>query len=303
MYADSLKQKSFFGLILYGARPKTLVASFFPVILGMILARFDGHYNIAIYLYTLFAAMFLQIGANYANDFFDNKAERDTINRLGPPRLASSGLLSKEMILTLTITFFLVATILTIPLIQQGGNIIFYLLVFGIFLGVCYSFGRYSLANTGLSNIVVFIVFGPLSTMMTYYLQTFDYSLKAAFFGILPGALSLMLFAMNNLRDLEEDKKSNKKTLVVRFGFWCGKMEYTASLFLALLLPPLSMMLYKAPMITLLPLILIKMGMNLSMEIHGAKDSLAIIPLFEKTAKFNTLYALLYIIGWRLASL
>ena len=303
MQADALKQKSFFGLVLYGARPKTLVASFFPVILGMLLSRYDGHYNIAIYLYTLFAAMFLQIGTNYANDYFDNKALRDTSKRLGPARLGQLQLLSKEMLLTLTITFFLVAAILTIPLIEQGGSVVVYLIAIAIFLGISYSWGTYSLANTGLSNVVVFFVFGPLGTMMTYYLQAGTYDLKAAFFGILPGVLSLMLFAMNNLRDLEEDKQSKKKTLVVRFGFKWGKMEYTASLFTALLLPPLAMMFYSAPMITLLPLILIKNGMNLSKEVNAAKDSVAIIPLFEKTAKFNTLYALLYIIGWRLASL
>ncbi len=303
MFAQSLHQRSFFSLILYGTRPKTLVASFFPVILGMLLARFDGNYSITIYLYTLFAAIFLQIGTNYANDYFDSKAGRDTSKRLGPPRLGALGLVSKESLLSLSITSFLVATILTIPLIQQGGNIILYLIAFAIFLGVAYSWGKYSLANTGLSNIVVFFVFGPVGTMMTYYLQSHLYSLKAAFFGLLPGALSLMLFAMNNLRDVEEDRKSNKRTLVVRFGFRFGKIEYSLSLFLALLLPPITMMIYGAPMVTLLPLTLIAKGMNLYRAVWDAKTSAAIVPLFEQTAKFNTLYALLYIVGWRIASL
>jgi 1,4-dihydroxy-2-naphthoate octaprenyltransferase len=303
MNVQFLKQKGFFGLIVYGARPKTLVASFFPVILGMLLARFDHHYDIVIYLYTLFSALFLQIGTNYANDLFDHKAQRDTSHRLGPPRLGALGLLSQKELSILTFTSFFISAILAIPLIVKGGILIVFLLLLALFLGIFYSYGRYSLANTGLANIVVFIVFGPLGTAITYYLQSQSYSANAVFFGCLPGALSLMLFAMNNLRDMQEDKKGNKKTLVVRFGFLWGKIEYMLFLFIALVIPPLGLLFFNAPLITLLPLILLKQGFSLSHAVYKAFDSLEIVPLFEKTAMFNTLYALLTIIGWRIATL
>lgn len=302
MTTKILSEKSFLSLVVYAARPKTLVASFFPVILGMLLARYNGFYDITIYLCTLFAAALIQIGTNYANDYFDSNAGRDTIHRLGPARLGSLGLLSKQALSTLMLFSFAGAAALSLPLIQKGGPIIVYLMIAAIILGILYSFGKYSLANTGLSNFTIFVVFGPLGTLMSFYLQTGLYQTKAAFLGILPGCLSLMLFAMNNLRDIDEDKAHGKKTLVVRFGFNWGKREYLTALFTAWVMPPLSMMIYNTPVVTLLPLVLLPKGVQLAKKVSSAKTPVDIIPLFEQTAKYNLLFALVYILSWRIAT-
>jgi 1,4-dihydroxy-2-naphthoate octaprenyltransferase len=303
MQIEILKQKSIFSLLLYGTRPKTLTASAFPVILGMLLARNCGYYSISVYLCTLFSGIFLQIGANLANDYFDGKNGRDTKKRLGPLRLGSSNLISKKTLLLSTIFSFTIAALFAIPLVQKGGNIIIFLTLLGVFLGFYYSVGKYSLANTGLSNFVIFTVFGPLSTLMTYYLQTGIYKTEVAFIGIIPGCLSLMLFAMNNLRDIEEDRSNGKNTLVVRFGFDWGKREYLISLFTSWLIIPMCLMIYNTPIITLLPLILIPKGVKIGKKILNAKSAKDITVLFEETAKYNLLYALFTIISWRIASL
>ena len=300
MNIQALKQKSLLSLVVYGARPKTLVASFFPVILGMLLARASGRYNILIYLSTLFCAAFIQIGTNYANDFFDGKSGRDTSKRLGPPRLTSLGLLPKVTIRTLMIVSFCLASLCSIPLIQAGGPLIIYLMVFAILLGIGYTYGKYSLANTGLSNFTIFAVFGPIGTVMSCYLQTGLFNPQAAFLGIIPGCLSLMMFAMNNLRDMDEDKISGKKTLVVRFGFEWGKKEFLIALFTSWIILPLSMMLYSAPIITLLPLLLMYKGIKLAKKVSHASTPAEIIPLFEETAKYNLLFALAYILSLRI---
>ena len=303
MKVEQLREKNFLSLVVYGMRLKTLVASGFPVILGMLLARFDGFYDISVYLCTLFTAVFLQIGTNYANDYFDSKAGRDTDRRLGPPRVGSLGLISKKVLFSLMCTSFATACILSSYLIMVGGAVILYLILAAVALGVFYSFGKYSLANTGLANAVVFIVFGPLGCLMTYYLQSGTYELKAAFYGIIPGCLSLMMLAMNNLRDMEEDKLGNKKTLAVRFGFDWGKKEYLRAVFLSWLIIPLSMMFYGAPIITLLPFLMVKKAYSLGKKVHSAKTPKDIIPLFEETAKYNVIFALLYIVSWRIATL
>lgn len=302
MNAEALSKKPFLSLAAYGARPKTLVASLFPVVLGMLLARFQGNYNVIVYLATLLTAMFIQIGTNYANDYFDAQAGRDTKERLGPPRIGSLDLISKTALLSLTIISFTLACLFAIPLVAIGGNLIISMLALSVVLGIFYSYSRYSLANTGLANIVVFTVFGPLGTLMAYYFQTGAYDTKAAVFGIIPGCLSLMMFAMNNLRDFEEDKKSDKKTLVVRFGFDWGKREYICSLFLSWLCIPATMMLYSAPLLTLLPFLLLPKGLRLARKVLSAKTPLEIVPLFEETAKYNALFALIYIISWRLST-
>ncbi|MCH9812094.1 1,4-dihydroxy-2-naphthoate octaprenyltransferase [bacterium] len=297
----AIAQKSLLSLILLGARPKTLTASFFPVILGMCLARFEGYYNLSLYLATLVCAAFVQIGTNYANDYFDAKAGRDTKKRLGPPRLAGGGLMPRSWVFTLMVASFVIATLSAIPLMMEAGTIVLYLMILAIALGILYTYGKYSLANTGLSNLTIFVVFGPFGTFMAYYLQTGVAKLNPALYGIIPGCLSLMMFAMNNLRDYEEDKEGGKKTLVVRFGFAYGKMEYLLALAISWMTIPLSMMLYKAPLITMLPLIWLPKAARLAKDLSLAEKPTQIVPLFEKTAKYILLFALTYILAWRIA--
>lgn len=302
MTTTAIKQKSFLPLIVLGARPKTLTASFFPVILGMLLARFEGRYNLVLYLSALLCAAFIQIGTNYANDFFDSRAGRDTSKRLGPPRLSALNLLPKNTVMMLMIGAFTLAGLFSIPLIKHSGNIILLFMALAVLLGIGYTYGKYSLANTGFSNLTIFIVFGPFGSFMSYYIQTGLLHFQPAFFGIIPGCLALMMFAMNNLRDIEEDTECGKKTLVVRFGFAYGKMEYLIALATSLLIIPLSMMLYNAPLITLLPLALLPKAIKLAGKVQNAKTPLEIVPLFEETAKYNLLFALTYILSWRIAT-
>ena len=295
------RPKNFAQLALLGARPKTLTASFFPVILGMCLARFTGQYNLMLYLATLVCAAFVQIGTNYANDFFDAEAGRDTHKRLGPPRLAGNGLMPKKYVFWLMVVSFGIASIAAIPLVAAAGSVVLYLLILAVALGILYTYGKYSLANTGLSNLTIFIVFGPFGTFMSYYLQSGKSALAPAIYGIIPGCLSLMMFAMNNLRDFEEDRAGGKNTLVVRFGFAYGKMEYLLSLAISWLIIPLTMMLYQAPLITMLPLIWLPKASRLAKELSLAEKPEHIVPLFEKTAKYILLFALTYILAWRIA--
>lgn len=300
---QTLKKPSLLSLYFLGARAKTLTASAYPVILGMVLARFDGSYNIYLYLCTIFTAVFLQIGCNLANDYYDGKEGRDTKNRKGPKRLSSSGVIEKSMLFSFMAVSFMICIISCIPLIQAGGRQIFYMLSLGIFLAIFYTKGKYSLANTGLASPVVLLVFGPIATAYCYFFQTGMFSAKAALFGFLPGSLSMMMFAMNNLRDIEEDRQANKNTLVVRFGFTYGKLEFFFFLLTSMLLPLFLAYYYSHPVITLLPCALFVVAYKIAYSVHIAKDSNDIIALFPKVARFNIFYSLLSIIGWRIASL
>lgn len=301
MNVETLKEKNFFSLAIYAARPKTLVAALLPVVLGMFIAKGEGSYNIVTYLYTLMCAIFIQVGTNYANDYFDAVTGKDTSERLGPPRVGSLNLVSKQALMTLAILAFGCATLCAIPLAKAAGIYILYLMALAVFLGFAYSWGKYSLANTGLANSVVFAVFGPLATVMSYYIQTGHLSAKAAFIGLIPGSLSIMMFAMNNLRDIEQDRKAGKKTLAVRFGFNWGKKEFQRALFLSWATLPLAMILFNTPAITLLPLALFPQGVKIGKAVNDAETGKDIVPLFERVAKYNALYALLCAIAWRIA--
>ena len=184
MTTDALKKPNLFQLFLVGARVKTLTASAYPVILGMVLARYEGFYDLKLYLATIFTAVFLQMGCNFANDYFDGKSNRDTSKRKGPKRLSSDATIDKQTLFSFMAFCFLAASISCYPLILKGGQSVFTMLLLGILLAIFYSKGKYSLANTGLASPVVFLVFGPLATAYCYYFQAGFFSIKACVFGL-----------------------------------------------------------------------------------------------------------------------
>ncbi|MCB1118191.1 MAG: 1,4-dihydroxy-2-naphthoate octaprenyltransferase, partial [Chlamydiia bacterium] len=150
-------------------RPKTLIISIAPVAIGTVLAP---SVNVWIFLLTLLCALSIQIGTNFANDYYDFKSGSDTHERKGPRRLLTTGHIQPGQMKLAMIFSFVLAGLGALWLIAIGGVIIFVLLVLAILSGIFYTAGKYSLKRTGLADFFVFIFFGPIATMATYYLQT-----------------------------------------------------------------------------------------------------------------------------------
>jgi 1,4-dihydroxy-2-naphthoate octaprenyltransferase len=218
-------------------RPKTLFASLAPVLLGTSFALKAGSFSLLTFLLTLFAALAIQIGANFANDYYDFIKGADTASRKGPRRLTQSGLISPSDMKLATFLILSTAALLNIYLIARGGPAFALLTSASIFLAVGYTGGPYPLAYLGLGEIFVFFFFGPIATASTAYLQTLSFSWTPAILGICPGLLATAILIVNNLRDIDDDRKANKNTLAVRFGKRFTQIEYTACLFAGCLLP------------------------------------------------------------------
>jgi 1,4-dihydroxy-2-naphthoate polyprenyltransferase len=286
-----------FSLLIEGARPKTLIASISPVIIGSAIAKSHGNFNFLIFISALITAVFLQIGTNYANDYFDAKKGSDTSDRIGPRRVMQLRLVSKLSMKRAIFISFLIATGSCLYLIIQGGALIAYLLLLAFILGIGYTAGPFALAYIGLGDCVVFLFFGCIATLLTTYLHTGKFLLDALIAGMAPGALSTAILTINNLRDRALDKKSNKKTLIVRFGESFGKCEYTIMLLLAFIIPIIMNGAFHYNSLILLTSLLSFFILILVKEVWLAKSPQDYLPLLPKTALLLTLYTLLFTLG------
>ena len=196
---------------IYAARPKTLVASIVPVISGTLIIPNSDMFKLDIFLFTIIAAMIIQIVTNYINDLYDflKGADKD---RIGPMRMIQSGILSQVEIKKAVGVLIIIGISCGIPLAIQGGWPIIIIGLSSFLFGYLYTAGPFPLAYNGLGDVFVFIYFGIIAVGGTYYLQTGFIDQNAIYLGIAIGSNNIILLAINNLRDYQTDKKSDKKT-------------------------------------------------------------------------------------------
>lgn len=219
------------------SRPKTLTAAISPVILGSALSFFDGHFNILIFIVILIAAILIQIGTNFSNDLFDYLKGADNIDRLGPDRALQKGLVSKEEIQKAIIIVFILAIIFGFYLAYLGGWPIVIIGLLSIFSGIIYTGGPYPLAYNGFGDLFVFIFFGLIAVSGTYYLHSGIFSATSVVAGCTLGSLATAILVVNNLRDINTDKKYGKNTLAVYIGQKLTKIEYILLMIIAYSIP------------------------------------------------------------------
>lgn len=218
-------------------RPKTLAAAIAPVMLGTGMAGGDGVFHIPSAALCLAAALLIQIGTNLANDYFDFKKGADTSERVGPTRVTQAGLVSPNAVLTAAGITFILAAIMAAQLFLRGGWPIAVIAGLSILSGILYTAGPKPLGYIGLGEVFVLIFFGPVAVAGTYYVQSLEINLAIILAGFGPGFLSAAILAVNNLRDIETDRKSGKMTLAARFGPGFAKAEYLTFVILTALIP------------------------------------------------------------------
>lgn len=279
-------------------RPKTLIASISPVLIGSVIAFDLKLFHFAIFIASLLFALAIQIGTNWANDYIDFLKGADTKDRKGPRRLVQAGIISAEKMRRATFGIFFVAALLGVYLATIGGWQIALLALLAILLGYFYTGGPYPLGYVGLGDIFVLIFFGPVATAGVCYLQTGEIVPTAILAGFAPGLLSTAILTMNNLRDHEQDQKAGKRTLPVRFGMSFGKWECATCLFLAALTPLLLVLLTKRHLFSVASLAIVPMGLGLIKQVFLTDKGETLAPLFPKMGKILTLYTLLFTLGW-----
>lgn len=222
---------SFFKSVFIAIRPKTLSASIAPVLVGSAIAFNSSQFNMRIFFLTIFSAIFIQIGTNFANDVYDFINGADNDERVGPTRAVQANLISVNVMKYLTIIAFSLSVICGLPLVIKGGYPILLIGILSIISGYAYTGGPYPLGYNGWGDIFVFIFFGPIAVCGTFFLQLGYISIESVVSGIVMGCLSVTLLCINNIRDVDTDSNVGKRTIAVRFGVMFVKYLFI-SLFL-----------------------------------------------------------------------
>lgn len=211
------------------ARLNTLSASISPVLIATAFAHYENSFQSMVFLYCLAFAVLSQIGSNYANDYLDSKKGADTKDRTGPRRLVSSGILSEKAMRIASIVVLATAFLIGLNLIQFGGYGLLIVGIASVFFAWCYTGGPYPLAYNALGDVFVILFFGLIAVCVTFYVHTLTLNWLIVLNALACGLFTNNLLVINNIRDFEEDKASNKRTTIVLFGKEFGRQLITIS--------------------------------------------------------------------------
>src|SRR5215212_9854534 len=222
---------------LLATRPKTLPAAISPVLVGCAVAWAEGGFDLVAALAAFAVALLLQIGANLANDVADFRRGADTQDRLGPLRVTQGGLIPARQIVMATAAVLIAAAAPGLYLVWRGGPVLAVLGLFAIAAAVTYTAGPKPFGYLGLGELFVFIFFGPVAVVGTAFVMTHAVTRLALLSSLAMGCLVTAILVVNNLRDIDTDRVTGKRTLAVRIGRRVTRWEYTVLIAVAYAMP------------------------------------------------------------------
>jgi 1,4-dihydroxy-2-naphthoate octaprenyltransferase len=224
-------------LWLVAARPRTLPAAVAPVIVGTALAGSEDVFRPLAFAAALLGSVFIQVGTNLSNDYSDARRGADTEDRLGPVRVTAGGLMPPRRVLVGTYVAFGVAVAAGVYLTAVAGWELLLVGAASILAGVLYTGGPRPYGYEGLGELFVFLFFGVVAVTGSYFVQTEELSAEAFALSIPVGLLAAAILVVNNVRDLDTDRRAGKLTLAVKLGRERARRLYVVMLALAFATP------------------------------------------------------------------
>ena len=279
-----------------GARPKTLPAAIAPVLVGTSFAGYNSSF-----LHTLLAlivALALQVGVNYANDYSDGIKGTDT-DRVGPMRLVGSGAASADAVKKAALISFLISALAGLILASRTSWLLIILGAICILAAWTYTGGPKPYGYQALGEVSVFIFFGVVATVGTYFVQTESVSREVLLASFAMGALACAILVLNNLRDLPKDEQAGKKTLAVVMGDKSTRDLYKWLMFFALVMSVALTFFSFFYFLALVSLPLISKSVR---SVSAGASGPALIELLAKTGRIQIIYAVaLSLAAWLVA--
>jgi 1,4-dihydroxy-2-naphthoate octaprenyltransferase len=269
-----------------GARPRTLSAAIAPVVVASALAGSDFNWFRA--SLALKVAVWLQVGVNYANDYSDGVRGTDE-NRIGPTRLVASGLASAKAVKNAAFISFAIASIAGVWLSLLTSPLLILIGVLAIAAAWGYTGGKNPYGYSGLGEISVFVFFGLVATMGTYYVQTENLTVLSFIVAIPMGALACAILEINNIRDRAQDELVGKRSVAVRLGDTKARQLFVSLLLLA----------HVAALATLVPtalltLLVAPMSYSISKLVLSGVSGKDLIPVLGRTGKLQLMFAIVF---------
>ncbi|MFD1566886.1 1,4-dihydroxy-2-naphthoate polyprenyltransferase [Halolamina litorea] len=291
------------------ARPQTMPAAIAQVLIGVGVAVHEGLFAPLPAAAALLGAVLIQIGTNFANDYYDAVNGADTADREGFTRVTAGGLIEPESVKRAMWLTFAAAIVSGTYLVWVGGVPILVIGLLSVASGIAYTGGPYPLGYHGLGDLFVFVFFGLVAVTGTVYVQAaaavagIPTTLPAgtvptlALLASLPmAALTTNVLVVNNVRDKEEDATTGKRTLAVRFGYGVCRAEYVAMLVLAYAVPVVLFLGEFGPL-ALLPLLSLPVAGLVTRTVLTETSGAALNPALERTGQLLALYAVLFTAG------
>jgi 1,4-dihydroxy-2-naphthoate octaprenyltransferase len=278
-------------LWLLAARPRTLPAAVAPVLVGTALAGSEDVFRALPFVAALVGSVFIQIGTNLSNDYSDARRGADTEDRLGPVRVTAGGLMPPRRVLIGTYVAFGVAVAAGFYLAAVAG---WELLVVGaasILAGVLYTGGPRPYGYEGLGELFVFLFFGIVAVAGSYFVQTEELRWEAFALAVPVGLLASAILVVNNVRDIETDRRAGKRTLAVKLGRDRARTLFASMVVASFLVPPLLVPALSAWV--LLPLAALPLAPPLVRTVVTRTDGPALNRALAGTGRLLGVYSLL----------
>jgi 1,4-dihydroxy-2-naphthoate octaprenyltransferase len=218
---------------LMAARPRTLPAAVAPVLVGTSLAGFAHVFHPLRFIAALLGAVFIQVGTNLSNDYSDARRGADTEDRLGPVRVTAGGLVPPRQVLVATYVSFGIAVLFGIYLIAVAGWQLLLVGAASILAGVAYTGGPKPYGYEGLGEVFVFLFFGIVAVTGSFFVQIKHLHWEAFALAVPVGLIAAAILVVNNVRDIDTDRRAGKRTLAVRLGRERTRAVFAGMIYLA----------------------------------------------------------------------
>ncbi|MFZ7130229.1 1,4-dihydroxy-2-naphthoate polyprenyltransferase [Avibacterium avium] len=285
------------------ARPKTLPLAAASIVMGAALAYWDHKFSWQISLLCLITTLLLQILSNFANDYGDHQKGSDTAERIGPLRGIQHGVISAQQLKKGLIAVILASLFFGFLLIgiayQSYADLLAFSLLGGlaIIAAITYTVGAKPYGYMGLGDISVLLFFGILGVCGTYYLQTHQLNLMIFLPALATGLFATAVLNINNLRDIEQDKKAGKNTLAVRLGAKNGRIYHCTLLAVGALCYVIFALANFHHLLSFIFLLAYPLLVKHALYVYHSQDPLLLRPMLGQMSMLALLTNLLFSFG------
>jgi 1,4-dihydroxy-2-naphthoate octaprenyltransferase len=279
------------------ARVRTLPAAVAPVLVGTSLALGAGHFRALAFVAALLGALLIQVGTNLSNDYSDARRGADTEDRLGPVRVTAGGLVPPSQVLMATYITFALAVACGVYLVVVAGPELIAVGAASILAGVLYTGGPRPYGYEGLGEVFVFLFFGVVAVSGSYFVQVQQLPWQAFVCSVPVGLLASAILVVNNVRDLETDRRAGKRTLAVRLGRANTRTLYTAMVAGAFVAAPLPWAFGSMSAWLLLAWLAIPLAAGVARLVRTRTDGPSLNGALAKTGALQLVFCVLFSAG------